>query len=50
MAEAAVRAHSRATAEVIDRIGDDARDRLSELLRELLLRQERTTEPAAPVA
>lgn len=45
LAEAAVTAHSTATAEVIDRIGPEARGQLSELLRMLLISQERTVAP-----
>lgn len=44
LAERAVLAHSAATAELIDRLGPDAREQLSSLLREMLLSQE---EPVA---
>jgi DNA-binding MarR family transcriptional regulator len=40
LAERAAMAHSAATAELIDRIGPDAREQLSSLLREMLLSQE----------
>lgn len=47
LAERAALAHSAATAELVDRIGPDAREQLSSLLRELLLSQE---DPALPCA
>lgn len=45
LAEGAVTAHAQATAELIDRVGGAARERLSNLLRELLLSQEAAAEP-----
>jgi len=46
LAESATRAHSAATAELVDRIGPRSRDRLSALLRDLLL----TLDPAPRTA